>query len=76
MFAGLPVVITAVGGLVEAAAAYPGAVFVPPENAAALASGITDALALVSGRYPDPHSWAANAGKYRKLFAAVGATGA
>lgn len=72
---GMPVVTCAVGGLVEAAAGYTGAVLVAPRDPAALAAGIRKGVALVGQRHQDPHSWAANTRRYRQLFAHVGAPG-
>lgn len=57
MSAGRRVVVTAVGGLSEAAAGYAGAVFAPPRNPVALASAIIQARSLGSERFADPHSW-------------------
>ena len=68
MSCGLPVVTTAVGGLVEASAGYTGAVLVPPRDAAALARGIREALPLVGKRHTDPHSWARTADRFAELL--------
>ena len=57
MSAGLPVVVTSVGGLTEAADSYPGAVFVPPQDPDALLGAIAEARKLVGERFDDPHSW-------------------
>jgi glycosyltransferase involved in cell wall biosynthesis len=54
---GLPVVVTSVGGLPEAASGYAGAVFVPPTDPAALKEGLTKAIALAGQKFPDPRSW-------------------
>ena len=51
MAKGLPVVVTEVGGLVEATALYPGAVRVKPANPASLADGIQEAATLVGQRF-------------------------
>jgi glycosyltransferase involved in cell wall biosynthesis len=58
---GLPVVLSAVGGLVEAVGDYPGAVLVPPEDVDALAEGLRKVRAMAGERYPEPHSWKRNA---------------
>jgi glycosyltransferase involved in cell wall biosynthesis len=68
MSCGLPVVTTAVGGLVEASAGYTGAVLVPPGDAAALARGIRAALPLVGTRHTDPHSWSRTADRFAGLL--------
>jgi len=46
MGAGKPVVVTSVGGLVEAAGDYPGAVWVPPKDPVALRDGLRAAARL------------------------------
>ncbi|MGW1564500.1 glycosyltransferase [Streptomyces sp. NPDC002144] len=58
---GLPVVLSAVGGLVEAAEDYPGAVFVPPAEPEALAEALVKARTMAGEHFPDPHSWDRNA---------------
>jgi glycosyltransferase involved in cell wall biosynthesis len=65
---GLPVVVTAVGGLVEAAREYGGAVLVPACDPAALADGIRRSRFLTSRRHDDPHSWAATERRFDDLF--------
>jgi glycosyltransferase involved in cell wall biosynthesis len=55
---GLPVVVTRVGGLPEAAAGYDGAIWVPPGDERALAAAIRNARQLVGRRFADPRSWA------------------
>jgi glycosyltransferase involved in cell wall biosynthesis len=70
---GLPVVTTAVGGLVEATAGYSGAVLVPPCDPAALADGIRSALPLIGTVHTDPNSWARSAERYEALFDRIGA---
>jgi glycosyltransferase involved in cell wall biosynthesis len=70
---GLPVVTTAVGGLVEASAGYSGAVLVPPCDPAALADGIRSALPLIGTKHADPNSWARTAERYAALFDRIGA---
>jgi glycosyltransferase involved in cell wall biosynthesis len=71
MSCGLPVVATSVGGLVEAAAGYTGAVLVPPGDPAALADGIRTALPLVGETHVDPHSWARSADRYAGLLSRI-----
>jgi len=68
MSAGLPVVVTAVGGLVEAVQNYPGAVLVPPRDPAALRDALLQLLKLRGQRYADPHSWERTADAYRGLI--------
>jgi len=55
---GLPIVITKVGGLVEAAGEYEGAIFVPPGDLAMLKDGIACASRLRGGKFRDPGNWA------------------
>lgn len=57
MSAGLPVVVTSVGGLTEAAEGYSGAVMVPPADPAALAEGIVAAGRLAGRAHADPRGW-------------------
>lgn len=68
MSCGLPVIVTHVGGLTEAAANYEGAVLIPPKDPAALRDAIVRARALRGQRFADPHSWAATARHYNHLF--------
>jgi glycosyltransferase involved in cell wall biosynthesis len=65
---GLPVVVTRVGGLVEAAAGYAGAVLVPPRNAAALCEAFSRVASLRGQRFPDAHSWDHTVQRYERLF--------
>lgn len=73
---GVPVVTTAVGGLVEATAGYTGAVLVPPGDPAALAAGIRAALPLVGLSHADPHSWSHTAERFTALLSRIKATAA
>jgi glycosyltransferase involved in cell wall biosynthesis len=54
---GLPIVVTNVGGLPEAASGYAGAVFVPPGDQDMLKEGLMKAVALAGQKFPDPRSW-------------------
>jgi glycosyltransferase involved in cell wall biosynthesis len=54
---GLPVVVTNVGGLPEAASGYAGAVFVPPGDPVMLREGLVKAATMVGQKFPDPRSW-------------------
>lgn len=54
---GLPVVVTNVGGLREAARDYGGAVFVPPRDLAGLKAGILQATTLAGRHFKDPRDW-------------------
>jgi glycosyltransferase involved in cell wall biosynthesis len=68
MSAGLPVVVTAVGGLVEAVQDYPGALLVPPRDPTALRDALLQLLERRGRRYPDPHSWQRTVRAYRALM--------
>jgi len=54
---GLPVVVSRVGGLVEAAGDYEGTVFCEPRDPATLAGAILQAAELGGRQFTDPHSW-------------------
>jgi glycosyltransferase involved in cell wall biosynthesis len=54
---GLPVVISRVGGLPEAASGYDGAVFVPPEDQVMLKAGLMKAIQMVGQKFTDPRDW-------------------
>ena len=68
MSAGLPVIVTAVGGLVEAVRGYPGALLVPPKDPVALKHALMQLLAQRGQRYADPHSWQRTLNGYRALI--------
>jgi glycosyltransferase involved in cell wall biosynthesis len=61
MDAGLPVVVTDVGGLAEAIHGYGGAVLVPAADPDALRDGLRDAMTLRHRHFEDTSSWADNA---------------
>jgi len=65
---GLPVVVTRVGGLIEAVAGYDGAILVPPRDPAALQSALLQVAKLRGKRYSDPHSWEHTVAGYQALF--------
>src|SRR5271167_3838470 len=54
---GLPIVVTRVGGLPEAADGYDGAIFVEPGDPATLRSGIMAAVRVAGQRFADPGDW-------------------
>ncbi len=68
MSAGLPVIVTAVGGLVEAVKDYPGALLVPPRDPTALRGALLQLLERRGRRYADPHSWQQTVDGYRALI--------
>jgi len=69
---GLPVVVSSVGGLVEAVGNYAGAYFVPPADPAALAIALAELPVSRGERYEDSHSWAHTVAAYADLFARIG----
>ena len=68
---GLPVVVTRVGGLLEAVDAYEGAILVPPEDPTALQSSLLQVAKLHGKRYANPHSWEYAAECCHALFDAI-----
>lgn len=68
---GLPVVVTQVGGLIEAVADYEGAILTPPGDPAALRDALLQIAHLCGKRYTDPHSWEHTILGYRDLFSAL-----
>ena len=69
MDAGLPVVVTDVGGLAEAIHGYGGAVLVPVGDPNALCDGLREAMALRNRHFEDASSWADNADAILELLA-------
>ena len=76
MSAGLPVVVTSVGGLVEAVRDYPGALLVPPRDVPALRGALLGLPALRGRRYRDPHSWESVADEFTALIDQIRGTAA
>ena len=68
MTEGLPVIVSAVGGLTEAVRGYPGATVVEPGDAAALAEAIVRVAELPPERYSNPHSWSDVAAEFGTLI--------
>jgi glycosyltransferase involved in cell wall biosynthesis len=68
MSQGLPVVVTHVGGLVEAVNGYSGAVLVPPSDPSQLREALFTVADLRGQHFADPHSWERNAARYSELF--------
>ncbi len=69
---GLPVVVTAVGGLVEAAERYSGTTFVPAGSPEELVDAIRAATANTGRRHTDPSSWEESVAAYGRLFGRLG----
>ncbi|MBV9688717.1 MAG: glycosyltransferase [Ktedonobacteraceae bacterium] len=68
---GLPIVVTRVGGLIEAVAGYEGAILVPPGDVAMLQSALSQVARLRGKRYTDSHSWEHSVTSYHQLFEAI-----
>ena len=68
MTAGLPTVVTAVGGLTEVVEDYAGAVLVPPQDPVALRDALLKLPASRGERYPNPRSWQQTLDGYRALI--------
>jgi len=64
---GLPVVVSAVGGLTEAVAGYEGAVLTEPADEAALLDAIRRGAALRGRRFDNPRDWAVTARLYEEF---------
>jgi glycosyltransferase involved in cell wall biosynthesis len=73
MSVGLPVVVTAVGGLTEAVANYEGAVVSCPEDPRALANAVERASALCGRDFSSQGSWDESVRRYEELFDRVAA---
>ena len=69
---GLPIVMTEVGGNVEAAAGYGGLVLVPPSDPVALTQAIERLPAMKQTRYEHPHSWSDTRVAYERFFDRLG----
>ncbi len=69
---GLPMVITAVGGLPAAVADYEGAILVQPRDPLELRSAIRRLPDLRGRRYRDPHSWNRTVRLFEELMDQVG----
>jgi glycosyltransferase involved in cell wall biosynthesis len=72
MDAGLPVVVTDVGGLGEATRGYAGAVLVPAADPDSLREGLRKAIALRGRRFEDTSSWSDNADAVFELLEQLG----
>jgi glycosyltransferase involved in cell wall biosynthesis len=65
---GLPLIVTSVGGLVEAAGNYQGTTFVPPRNPDAIRQAIQQVAGQRGQRFAKPHSWENTIAQYECLF--------
>lgn len=71
MSQGLPVIVTLVGGLIEAVAHYEGAILTPPGDPVALRDTLLQISSLCGKRYTDPHSWENTTRGYQDLFTSL-----
>ena len=71
MAAGLPVVLTSVGGLADASEGYGGAILVEPGSVTALVEGISAARALAGKHFTDPRSWTETIALYDQVLEAA-----
>jgi glycosyltransferase involved in cell wall biosynthesis len=69
MAASLPVIVTDVGGLREAAGEYPGAVFVPPRDPTRLVEAIRECSSMSGQPCKDSYTWADSVAHFENLFA-------
>ena len=67
MSQGVPVAVTAVGGLVESVEGYSGARLVEPDNITDLASALLELPGMV-GPHLDPHTWSRTTKSIAQLF--------
>jgi glycosyltransferase involved in cell wall biosynthesis len=65
---GLPVIVTEVGGLVEAAKEYEGAIFVPPHSPDAIRAALPELTRRRGIRYAPTASWETTRERYNGLF--------
>jgi glycosyltransferase involved in cell wall biosynthesis len=74
MACGLPVVVTSVGGLVEAAEGYAGRLSVEPGRPDQIKCALLRASELRGERFEDLHSWDRTLGRYGELFSEIDTT--
>jgi glycosyltransferase involved in cell wall biosynthesis len=75
MSCGLPVLVSDVGGLREAAEKYEGVVFTKPTDPRDIARGLEELSGLTGRTYRDPHSWTNTREAYERLFRSIGVSG-
>jgi glycosyltransferase involved in cell wall biosynthesis len=68
MSQGLPVAVSGVGGLVEAAREYRGTTFIRPGDVEGIRAALRSLPAHPRRRYPDPHDWSKNVAAFHKVF--------
>jgi glycosyltransferase involved in cell wall biosynthesis len=72
MSRGLPVAVSAVGGLVQAAREYEGVRFVRPGDVEDLRQALLELPALATRTYRDPHTWESSVQRLESLVRAIG----
>jgi glycosyltransferase involved in cell wall biosynthesis len=72
MSQGLPVIVSAVGGLIEATEGYAGAIRIPPRDPRALREAMLHSTAQRGRRFADQHSWSRTIDGYGRLFEDLG----
>lgn len=68
---GLPVIVTQVGGLIEASAGYAGAVRIPPRDPDAIKAALLRVSRMRGERFTDPHSWDRTLAHFDALFEVI-----
>jgi glycosyltransferase involved in cell wall biosynthesis len=76
MASGLTVVVSAVGGLVEAAEGYEGRIAIEPQRPDQIALAIQQAWLQRTRRFDDVHTWDRTLERYNEMFAALNASAA
>ena len=74
MSCGLPVIVTGIGGLIEAVSDYEGALVVSPGDCASLRNALLKVVKLRGKRFTDPYSWENSSLLYHELFEALYST--
>jgi glycosyltransferase involved in cell wall biosynthesis len=72
MSLGLPIAVSSVPALVDAAAGYRGCVFFPPGDVESLRHSLNALPAMGDDHYDDPASWEESVHGYEKIFSAIG----
>ncbi len=65
---GIPVIVSQVGGLIEATEGYEGAIFVPPHDPDAIRAAFAQVADLRGRHFADPHSWSESVARFDALF--------
>jgi glycosyltransferase involved in cell wall biosynthesis len=72
MACGLPMIVTDLPALREAADGYAGAIFVPPADSEALGKALIEVAQLVGRRFRDPRDWSQTRTRFAGLFRSLG----